>query len=209
VQKRTEKWIVLGIFSGAIISIVCLVFGLVCVDIQMDTGPAIFFMVVPLYVAVWYSFRAVELIKGSGLGIKAYLGMLLAMLPFWLASIWCSKSTYASLPDSPPGCFIVTAAGRGHRKFVGPFFNISRRGRLIQANDQLITFWTFENLWHDRAPRSHKCFRRFYNRLGPVIAAQIRSPLTADLVHAAIKPVELAAKLAILALKNKTSKNEN
>jgi len=198
VSKRTKKWIVLGIFSGAIISVVCLVFALVCLHAHLPTGPTSFSMAGPLYVAIWYTWRATRLGHESGWGVKAFLGTLLGTIPFWISSILWSKSIYASLPDSPPtGCFIVTAAGRGHKKLVGPFRNIQRHGPLIQANDQLITFWAFENLWQNYAPHSHACFRRFYNRWGPVVARQIRSPLVADVIYVALKPVEFAAKLAI------------
>jgi hypothetical protein len=196
VKNRTEAWIVLGIFSGAVISVVCLMFGLICLCNQPDTGRIMAFMLVPFYVAIWYSARAVQLIKESKLETKACLTTLLGSLPFWIGSLLWAKSAYASLPNSQPDCFIVTAAGRGHRKIVGPFFNLQRRGRLVQANQQLITFWQFESFWRDRAPRTHACFRRFYNRFGPAIAAQIRSPLLADLAYVALKPVEIAAKLA-------------
>jgi hypothetical protein len=97
----------------------------------------------------------------------------------------------------PGGCFVVTAAGCGHRRFVGPFFEIQRHGRRIQVNQQLITLRQFEDLWRQRAPHSHRCCRFLYNRLGPAMAAQIRSPWLADLAYAAIKPAELAARLAI------------
>lgn len=202
VKNRTKAWIVLGIFIGAIVSVICLVFGLTC--IRMENNALRLWMLVPLYIAIWYSLRAAQLVKESQMGPRAYWGALLSSLPFWIAGVFWSRCSYAALPDTSPSCFIVTAAGRGHRKFVGPFFEIPHHGRKIQANQQLLTLWQFENLWRNHAPRSHKHFRRFYNRFGPVIAAQIGSPWLADLAYAVLKPVELAVKLAIPASGNNT-----
>lgn len=205
VENPTKKWIVLGIFSGAVVAVVCLVYGLTCLAeprvhfgrLDRETWGWIRWLLVPLYVAIWYSVRAGQLVKASKLGPRAYLGTLLGSLPFWFGSILWSRNIYASLPDTAPSCFVVTAAGRGHKKFVGPFVEIQHHGRRIQANQQLITLRRFENLWRQRAPHSHRCFRVCYNRLGPAIAAQIRSPWLADLAYVAIKPAELAARLAI------------
>jgi len=117
-------------------------------------------------------------------------------LPLWLASWLWSRSLYMSLPSDEPGCFIVTAAGHGHAALVGRNIRIERNGRSLLVNQQLITFWQFENLWRNFAPRSHRIFRCAYNRVGPVIAALIKSPWLADLTYLAIKPLELLAKLA-------------
>lgn len=193
VEKRTRAWIVLGIFLGAIISSVCLVHGLAYFVRPKDRFAL--WMLVPLYVAVWYWVRTVQSIKESKLGLKAYVSAMIGSLPFWIGSVWWSKHTYAALPDVAPGCFIVTAAGRGHRRLVGPFFEIERKGRTLRANRQLITLWQFENIWQTKSPQSHRVFRRFYNRFGPIMAAQIKSPWLADLAYIAIKPVELAARI--------------
>jgi len=195
VKNRTKAWIVLGIFIGAVVSVICLVFGLICIGTENNVLSL--WMLVPLYVALWYSFRAVQFVRASPMGPLAYLGALLSSLPFWMAVVFWSRSSYAALPDVSPSCFIVTAAGRGHRRFVGPFVEIQRRGRRMQANQQLLTLWQFEGLWRVRAPRSHKYFRGLYNRIGPAIAAQLKSPWLADLAFVAIKPIELAAKMAI------------
>jgi hypothetical protein len=142
------------------------------------------------------SARAVQLIKAARLDFRTYLISLVYSLPFWLASWLWSRSLYASLPDQPDGCFIVTAAGHGHAAFVGTHIEIERNGHRVLVNQQLITFWQFENLWRNFAPRSHRIFRSGYNRVGPIIAARIKSPWLADFVYFAIKPLELIAKLA-------------
>jgi hypothetical protein len=189
VKNRTMKWVVVGIFLGALVSVPCLVYGVCCIGLTK-------LMLVPLYVAAWYTIRSVQLIKASDMRLKSYLGMLLGSLPFWVGSVLWSQNTYASLPDTS-NCFVVTAAGRGHRRLVGPIFKVNHAGRRVRANQQLIRLWQFENLWRIRAPRSHASFRHFYNRLGPVIAAQIRSPWQADLAYLTIKPLELAVKLVM------------
>ena len=206
VKNRTKAWIVLGVFVGATISVTCFIF--VSVDIGKNSNAnklMLSLLLVPLYVAFWYSFRAVQLIRESSIGLKAYLGALFGSLPFWIASAVWSKNIYASLPETSSRCFIVTAAGRGHRKLVGPSLAIQHGERWVHANHQLITLWQFEKLWRSHAPHSHGCFRGVYNRLGPVIARQIRSPWLADAAYLAIKPVELAAKLAILVSEKSTN----
>lgn len=193
VEKRFKRWIVVGIFLGATIAAVCFIFGLI-----MFAWAG--WLWVPFYVAVWYAVRAGQLIGAARFNLWTYLGALLGSLPFWLVSWLWSQNTFASLPDqAPSGCFIVTAAGRGHRKLVGPFVEIERGGRRLHANQQLLTLWQFENFWRNRAPRSHQIFRRGYNRFGPFIAAQIESPWLADFAYLALKPVELAARLVTAA----------
>ncbi len=191
--KNTERWIVVGMFLGAGVAATCLGFGLVIIGWQA-------WMLVPLYVAVWYALRAIQLIKAAGFGFWTYFGALTGSLPFWLLSWFWSRSVFASLPDqAPSGCFVVTAAGRGHRKLVGPFWEVEHGGRMLLANRQLITLWKFENLWRKQSPHSHAVFRKVYNRVGPGVAGRIKSPWLADLAYVAIKPVELAARVATAA----------
>jgi hypothetical protein len=195
VENRTARWIVVGVFLGAIVSSVCFVVGLVCIGFGIDALKC--WLLVPFYVAVWYSIRAVQLIKTARLDFRTYLISLGCSLPFWLASWVWSWFLCASLPDKAPNdCFIVTAAGRGHVAFVGRHVEVERNGRSQLVNQQLITFWQFENRWRNFAPRCHLIFRWGYNRVGPVIAARIKSPWLADLVYLALKPFELMAKLA-------------
>lgn len=173
VENRAAPWIVVGIFLGAMVSSLCFVFGIIC----FVTDDLKWWLLVPFYVAVWYSVRAVELIKAARLGFQTYLISLACSLPFWLGSWLWSRSLYASLPDkAPDDCFIVTAAGRGHAAFVGRNIEIERNGRSLLVNQQLLTFWQFENLWRNFAPHSHRIFRQGYNRVGPIIAARIKSP---------------------------------
>ena len=193
VANRTRYWIVLGIFLGAIVAFVCFLFGVVV------TAGRVFglWLLVPCYVAVWYSIRAVQLAKVAKFGPFPYLWAFGSSIPLWLGSWLWSRSIYSSLPEQSPQCFVVTAAARGHESLVGPFMLVQRQGYNRRVNRQLATFWALEAWWQAHGPRSHARFRRCYNRFGPILAGWITSPWRADLVHLAIKPVELAARLVI------------
>ena len=191
VKTSTARWTTVGIFLGAIVSMVCLVFGLVCIGFDG-------WMLVPLYVAVWYFLRAVQLIRATGFGFWTYFVAMLGTVPFWILSWLWSARVFETLPNqAPKGCFVVTAAGRGHKSFVGPFFEIERGGHRLQANQQLITLWQFENLWQKKLPRSHRAFRNGYNWLGPRVASRIRSPWLADVTFIALKPAEWLASFCL------------
>ena len=193
-QTRKRPWIVLGVFQGAIVSSICLMFGLESIPLRVN-GPRIF-LLVPLVVVVGYSIRAAQLMRAAKLRLAAYLTSLLLAAPFWIASIVWSKQIFAALPDKSPDCFVVTAASRGHPALVGPFTEITHRGRRRWANRQLVTFWQFEERWQRRAPASHAAFRRSYNRVGPMLARHLTHRWLADLAWLALKPAELLARLA-------------
>jgi hypothetical protein len=208
VENRTVRWIVVGIFLGAIVSSICFVFGLVCIGLQ--ASPLKWWLLVPFYIAIWYSVRAVQLIKAAHLAFGTYLISLVCSLPFWLASWLWSRSLYTSLPDqAPSSCFIVTAAGQGHVAFVGTHIEVERNGRTLFVNQQLITFWQFENRLRSCAPRSHRLLRCVYNRVGPVIAAWIKSPWLADFVYLALKPLELIAKIVNVMMEKDCTKQKH
>jgi len=202
VKNRTAVWIIAGLCSGAIISIVCLVYGLIF--IPYDGGKI--FMLVPAYIAVWYFLRTRQLAKERSSAEEIIWYSVLGNLPFWLGSLFWSQSTYSSLPQSVGDCFVVTAASRGHPNVVGPHFLITHKSRLVSANDQLLTLWQFEDLWRQLEPRSHRQFRSLYNRVGPVVSSQIQSPWLADIAYLALKPVEVAAKIILAASKIQNTK---
>jgi hypothetical protein len=188
-KDRTRTWIVVGMMQGALLASVCFGFSLACL------GGINWLQLIPGYVAVWYLVRAVQLIRESHISFKDYFFSVVGSLPFWVASFFWSRQAYASLPDtSPAGCFIVTAASCGHEPVAGPFVEITRNGRRLRANQQLLTFWEFEARWQTHAPDGHARFRQVYNRIGPVIAARIKSPWMADATCLALKPMEYAAR---------------
>ncbi|MBI3882483.1 MAG: hypothetical protein HY301_20785 [Verrucomicrobia bacterium] len=187
---------VLGLVVGATVAGGCFLFGAV---LLIGKGSMVLlWLLVPLYVAVWHAIRAWQLMRVSKPLGNSLLPAVLGTIPFWLGSLFWSHRFYESLPDNPPaGCFVATAASRGHRRLVGPFFEFARGGVSHCANQQLITLWKFEALWRARAPRSHAIFRRGYNRLGSVIARRITSPWVADLAFIALKPLEMVAALIV------------
>jgi hypothetical protein len=196
-KSYNDRRLVLGIYVGALVAVPCALFGLICLQPYL-------WQLVPIYVAVWYGFRAGQIIRQSRLEFSNYFWITLATVPSWLVSWFWSKHIYNSLPATPPqNCFVVTAASTGHAKLVGPFVEIERRGEAFRANQQLLTLWQFESLWHKQFPCSHKLFRQIYNQIGPIIAARIQSPWLADVFYVALKPVELAAKLISLNAKEK------
>ena len=194
VEDRSQAWILRAILLGALVSVVCFVFGLVTVEPRMEMRR---WLLVPFYVAVWYWARAVQLIRAAHPKFLDGVKDICFSIPFWLGSWIWSRWVYDTLPETPPSCFVVTAASQGHRRFVGPFVEVVHRDRRQSANAQLITLWSFEAVWRTHAPLSHVTFRRLYNRVGPAIAQQVTSPWIADAVYLALKPAELFARLIL------------
>jgi hypothetical protein len=194
VQHRTRPWIVLGILLGSLVSLACLLHGLFVVRIGRDP---VFMLLIPLYTAIWYTFRAIELIRKAEIAPLVYLKTLTISLPFWIGSVMLAKKEYLGLPNEPPDCFVVSAAMNGHERIVRPFLVEDSSGRQRQVNRQLLRFRQFEMLWTTASPRTHGWFRRMYNAAGPVIAAQIRTAWVADLMYLLLKPAELAAWLLL------------
>ena len=193
-EKRARLWVVLGLFTGAVVSGVCFGVGLV---IHRGQDAAQLWLLVPLYVAFWYGGLGVRKSRESGQGMKPVFLSFFGSLPFWGASLVWTRMHYLSLPDNPPDCFVVTAALRGHKAVVGPLTTIERRGVSRPTNLQLRTFWQFEAIWQERSPHTHKWFRLIYNRLGPRVSRRIRTRLAADLLFVVLKPFEWIAALVV------------
>jgi uncharacterized protein DUF6688 len=191
--NKYPPWVVLGIFMGSIISCICSFYGGLFNGSRFGSQ----FLIVPFYVAIWYSVLFFRAKDNAQIGFRFYLFTLLGSIPFWVMSIILSRKKYLSLPEHAPECFIVTAANNGHTSIVGPFMEINRRGVNRKANRQLLTFWKFENIWQHRSPRSHRIFRCIYNRLGPVIAKRVTTPFAADVVYLLIKPFEFLAATVV------------
>jgi hypothetical protein len=152
---------------------------------------------VPYYTALWYLLRVIQFLEDGKITSSGVVKTLAGSAPLWGASVAWTYQTFLSLPTDPGGCFVVTAASRGHRKFVGPFLEAPHRGETRLSNQQLATLWQFESLWHSRAPRTHAAFRKAYNFIGPIIARRITSPWIADAFYIALKPVELFARFLV------------
>jgi hypothetical protein len=199
VRNSARPWVAIGLILGAIVSSVCLIFGVLTLHRSdlMGGDSALICLLVPFYTAIWYIVRAIYAVGTHPVDSTKLTIALASSLPFWAVSIWWSYKTYLSLPDHVDRCFVVTAASQGHRTFVGPFLEVQHHGGKRIANQQLATLWAFEALWRNCAPRSHAAFRGVYNVIGPMIARQIASPWVADVVFVVLKPVEFFARFAV------------
>ncbi len=193
-EEPIPVWVVLGLFIGALVSSVCTVVELLVAGFRGG-----WIGIVPCFVSVWYAKLALQARWTSNLPLRYYLRALLSSVPLWVWGIIWSKVTYQGLSNTAPeGCFIVTAASKGHERLVGPFSNIERRGTVRVVNRQLLIFWRFEALWQKRFPRSHRDFRRIYNQVGPLVAQRVRSKFIADAVYLLLKPFEVIAAAMVV-----------
>jgi hypothetical protein len=121
------------------------------------------------------------------------IGWLLAVLISIVSRILIAMQYYRSLPDeAPPDCFVATAASRGHRRVVGPRRPASD-GR--PETRQLHTLRRFEQDLRATCPHLHARLRDGYNVLGPWLAAGVNTPLRADVMHIALLPLAVLARL--------------
>ena len=190
-SRTLPTWVALGIFNGMVVSSVCAVFGFsVNIGTYEQWG-----LIIPLYTAAWYWVLFLRIRKGVHFSLRSCIWNFVGLVPFWAASVMISKQQYLALPDEAPDCFVVTAASRGHGAIVGPFTEIAHAEKMRVANRQLLRFWRFEEWWDRVSPRTHRGFRRIYNRVGPCVARRIRSPWLADGVYLLLKPLEWFAFL--------------
>jgi hypothetical protein len=198
------RWAAGGLVSGAVVSVVTLGFFFV-VDLGLPNwfearrpwqpamtwaglvGPTII-CALPGYVTAWYVWRAWQVVGAKRVEMDEALTVIGVNAPLWLATALYTRQVYAALPAECSGCFIVTAATRGHPAIVGPFVELASGRR---ANRQLVRFWRFEAAWRARHPASHAAARCVYDRVAPPIAARIRSRWLADAVYLVLKPLEL------------------
>ena len=88
--------------------------------------------------------------------------------------VW-AHHLFGKLSNTPPsGCYVVTAAGRGHEALVRPLGIAPYGDGFIKVNRQLLTLWELERLWCHRSPGTHRLTRRLYDRVGPAVAQSVR-----------------------------------
>jgi hypothetical protein len=110
----------------------------------------------------------------------------------WRGCITLVLLEYTKLPTSRPGCYIATAAARGHPLVVQSTTIRLCDGSAAFVNDQLRTMKCAELILQTTLPGLHRLCRRVYDRLGTALAARIRHPLLADLAYLSLKPIEWA-----------------
>ena len=128
-------------------------------------------------------------------------GWLVAFGASWKFSLDAMLAEYATLPTSPPNCYISSAAAYGHQRFVGvdQFQKAHGAARNLQnafpVNEQMCRLKFLEFALAATSPRVHRIARRAYNTLGPKAAAFCRrSVWLADASYVAFKPVEWLAE---------------
>ena len=189
--KQFGSWLPLGLGFGTLVSVLCLLQGLIFHTKAIGFWICMF---VPIYTPLWYGCafrRSLQICRPSLAAVK---WTALGSLPMWAASLWFSYKAYLQLPNEPPGgCYVVSAAATGHPSLIGKRHQILRHGKPILANNQLIILWRFEAFWQSHLPSSHRAFRITYNHFGPIAASMIRNPWVADCAYISLKPVEWIA----------------
>ena len=118
-------------------------------------------------------------------------------------SVMASMVEYSKLPLEPPsGCYVVTAAARGHAWFVKADDNLCQR---FPVNRQLCRLKAFEIVVKSIWPRAHRLFRKIYDTLGPIVANRLSNRLFADLAYVSLKPVEWIAAISVRVVVGKTA----
>jgi len=190
------RWVWLGIAAAAGAGALALAI--------LSPGLEIFDVVRPAYLLV--------LIMGPAWCLEAYAALAIlssrvraperdprarVLVPLWFAAYGASWATavaaairtYRALPTTQPsGCYVVTAAARGHRRFVR-----ARAAGGMMVNDQLRRLKCAEIALATAAPSLHRAVRGAYDRVGPVLAAGMVHPLLADLAYVLLKPAEWAS----------------
>lgn len=153
------------------------------------------FALVPLAAMVQFGLLALHVLLRGELQGKfgwfplSWLGGLMALTAIKVPlAQWLFERLPAERP--PEGCFVVSAAARGHRRFVGSWLDPAT-GRPV--NRQLQRLRAFEDALRIGFPRLHRLLRAIYNRIGPSIARRTGHPLLADVTYLLLKPLELLA----------------
>jgi hypothetical protein len=204
--KNVDRyWIMLGLFSGLVLSITMSIYGLISFGQRGSEGILMALVANPVYIPIWYAIRFWRLFKQSKLNKVSYLFAAISQLPFWGYATYQAKVEYLKLPEFMPDCFIATASSNGLPFIVGKSINYQHKGNSINVSQQMIHFWAFEKLWREKAPYSHIRFRRFYNIWGRKLANHINNPLLASVSFILLKPIEWIARI-ILKANNPTGK---
>ncbi len=126
----------------------------------------------------------------------------------WRLSMAAAVAEYAKLPTSAPGCYVATAAARGHRRFVRSRLVRDDRGGTFAVNEQLRRLKCAEILLRASSPELHRHLRRAYDHIGPRLARFLGPPLAADVAYVLLKPIEgLALVLLRAALPDDTRRH--
>lgn len=132
---------------------------------------------------LWTTYETPKLWKmPHTLAVGAWLG---GYLFTWSHALVKMTELYTALPDSPPDCYIATAAAQGHPQVVG-----SQKAGCVMVNRQLQTLKAAEIVLLVMAPGCHRWLRRGYDIYGRLLATKLTNPYLADLAYLTLKPFE-------------------
>ena len=130
------------------------------------------------------------------LGILLLVLILFGQEPDSIIKAWTETSQWTlSQRVSPPNLtydehYLCTAAAGGHPGIVKPIRRGVRHGHEVTVNRQLCVANAFEQILEERLPGLHRFVRNAYDRYGYPLARHVSSPLAADVVYIAMKPLE-------------------
>jgi hypothetical protein len=110
--------------------------------------------------------------------------------------------TFSRVPIPPAAdChYLCTIAAQGSPGLVQPYRWGTRRGRPILVNRQLAVANAFEDLLHERWPRTGRLARRIYDALALPISRALCRPWIANGLYLLMKPAEMFFFLTLLFL---------
>ncbi|MDE6834678.1 MAG: hypothetical protein K2J39_10615 [Ruminococcus sp.] len=109
---------------------------------------------------------------------------------FTMTADWTFSTQIPPPPMEYQGHYLCTVACSGHKKVVNPVRYGIRLNKKIVVNRQLLIANAFEDLIHERFPKSHRKIRNFYDKYGYPVSRHITTPIRADIVYIIMKPLE-------------------
>ncbi len=150
-----------------------------------------------------YSYVAYKVFRDSSSSSKTFSLVQFLSVVTWLGafmglcrtSIDLSLKKYSTLPLEPPeGCYVATAAARGHKAFVGVQDDLCNA---FPVSLQLCRLKAFELTVRSLCPALHCGLRKIYDCVGPLAASYICNRYLADAAYVLLKPAEWLA-IAVL-----------
>lgn len=165
-------------------------------------GLFIFLMLTPSFytlsniVKLWIDLRS-EKVTSKNIVLTALAPSTVMTVAGWQLSLMLSLEKYNTLPQTPPDCYIATAATKGHATFVGSRSYTLPNKKTISVNRQLQMGKLFELYLQARYPLFHKRFRKIYDLVGPELVPLLKNPFMADCAWLLLKPFEWIARVIL------------
>jgi len=189
-------WSIIGGVAGFLL---LAYLGLIFIDRDLIALPGVLLLFAligsPWLFAVAYGFALTRCLRSGGVaradrGAVLGLGATLAGYGAAWAAAWAlALREYQKLPTQPPGCYIATAAGRGHRRLTGATPIQLPDGSTLPLTRQLQTLKAGELAIRTASPALHRALRRGYDTLGPRLASRLTSPWRADAAYLTLLPI--------------------